>query len=102
MLALIGIGIAGFGTSVCSPTIIGMAGARAGPDRRASTISTVTTIAYLGFLLGPAALGAASDLWSLPVALGGVAGMAILVAALAPIAGRAAATQRTETASANA
>jgi MFS family permease len=87
--ALVGIGLAGLGTSVCAPTIIGMAGAWAGPERRAGAISTVTTIAYLGFLVGPAAVGAASTAWSLPVALGAVAALAILVAALAPVAGHA-------------
>ncbi|NEA35025.1 MFS transporter [Streptomyces sp. SID13031] len=92
-LALVGIAIAGLGTSVCAPTIIGMAGAWAGPERRASAISTVTTIAYLGFLLGPAAVGAASSAWSLPTALGGVAVLAVVVAVLGPVAGRAATTQ---------
>ncbi len=87
-LALIGIAVAGLGTSVCAPTIIGMAGAWAGPERRAGAISTVTTIAYLGFLLGPAAVGAASSVWSLPVALGGVAVLALLVAALGQVAAR--------------
>jgi MFS family permease len=87
-LALIGIAAAGLGTSVCAPTIIGMAGAWAGPAQRAGAISTVTTIAYLGFLLGPAAVGAASSVWSLPVALSGVAVLAVVVAVLAPVAGR--------------
>ncbi|QNE20485.1 MFS transporter [Kribbella qitaiheensis] len=93
-LALVGIGIAGLGTSVCAPTIIGMAGAWAGPERRAGAISTVTTIAYLGFLLGPAAVGAASSAWSLPVALSGVSVLAVFVAVLGPVAGRAVAEQR--------
>ncbi|MDX6261445.1 MAG: hypothetical protein QOH84_3133 [Kribbellaceae bacterium] len=88
-LALVGIAIAGLGTSVCAPTIISMAGAWAGPERRASAISTVTTIAYLGFLLGPAAVGAVSSAWSLPTALGGVAVLAVVVAVLGPVAGRA-------------
>jgi MFS family permease len=86
--ALAGIGVAGLGTSVCAPTIIGMAGAWAGPERRAGAISVVTTIAYLGFLIGPAAVGAVSSHWSLPVALGGVAVLAVVVAGLAPVAGR--------------
>jgi MFS family permease len=94
-LALVGIAIAGLGTSVCAPTIIGMAGAWAGPERRASAISTVTTIAYLGFLLGPAAVGAASSAWSLPTALGGVAVLAVIVAVLGPVAGRAGTRQPT-------
>ena len=66
-----------------------------GPERRAGAISTVTTIAYLGFLLGPAAVGAASSAGSLPVALGGVAALAVLVAALGPVAGRAQTRQTT-------
>jgi MFS family permease len=88
--ALIGIGVAGLGTSVCAPTIIGMAGAWAGPERRAGAISTVTTIAYVGFLIGPAAVGAMSSAWSLPIALGAVAAIAVVVAGLAPLAGRVA------------
>lgn len=89
-VALAGIGLAGLGTSVCAPTIIGLAGAWARPERRAAAISTVTTLAYLGFLLGPPAVGAVSGVWSLPVALGGVAALAVVVAALAPLAGHAA------------
>lgn len=93
--ALVGIGIAGLGTSVCAPTIISMAGAWAGPQRRAGAISTVTTIAYLGFLLGPAAVGAAASAWSLPAALAAVAVLAVVVAALGPVAGRAGTRQTT-------
>ncbi|WP_432876868.1 MFS transporter [Kribbella sp. CA-245084] len=88
--ALAGIAIAGAGTSVCAPTIIGMVGTWAGPVRRAGAISTVTTIAYLGFLIGPAAVGAASSTWSLRIALGAVAALALIVAALAPFAIRVA------------
>jgi len=91
--ALAGIGIAGLGTSVCAPTIIGMAGAWAGPERRAGAIAVVTTIAYLGFLIGPAAVGALSSAWSLPAALASVAVLAVVVAALAPVAGRLAGTR---------
>lgn len=89
-MALAGIAVAGLGTSVCAPTIIGMAGAWAGPERRAGAISVVTTIAYLGFLVGPAAVGAASSAWSLSIALAGVAVVAVVVAGLAPLAGQVA------------
>ncbi|MEV6267881.1 MFS transporter [Kribbella sp. NPDC051936] len=94
--ALAGIGIAGLGTSVCAPTIIGMAGAWAGPERRAGAIAVVTTIAYLGFLVGPAAVGALSSAWSLPAALASVAVLAVVVAALAPVAGGLAASPNGE------
>jgi len=69
-----------------------MAGAWAGPERRAGAIAVVTTIAYLGFLVGPAAVGALSSAWSLPAALASVAVLAVVVAALAPVAGRLAAS----------
>lgn len=92
--ALAGIGVAGLGTSVCAPTIIGMAGAWAGPERRAGAIAVVTTIAYLGFLIGPAAVGALSSAWSLPAALASVAVLAVVVGALAPVAGRLTARSR--------
>jgi MFS family permease len=53
---LVGIAVAGVGTSVCAPTIMSLAGAWAGPGRRGAAVSTVTTTAYLGFLVGPAAV----------------------------------------------
>jgi MFS family permease len=89
-LGLVGIAVAGLGSSVCAPTVISLAGAWAGPERRAAAVSTVTTVAYLGFLVGPAAVGLASSLTSLPTALAGVAAVAVLLAVLAPAARRAA------------
>jgi len=49
-------------------------------------VSTVTTVAYVGFLVGPAAVGLAASLTSLPTALAGVAAVAVLLAVLAPTA----------------
>ncbi len=85
-VGLAGIAVAGLGTSVCAPTVISLAGAWAGPEKRGAAVSTVTTVAYLGFLVGPAAVGLASSLTSLPTALTGVAGVAVLLAVLAPTA----------------
>ncbi len=82
-IGLVGIAVAGLGTSVCAPTVISLAGQWAGPDRRGAAVSTVTTIAYLGFLVGPAAVGLASSITSLSTALAGVAAVAVLLAALA-------------------
>jgi MFS family permease len=87
-LALAGVALAGLGTSVCAPTIISMAGAWAGPEARAAAVSTVTTVAYLGFLLGPPAVGLAASATTLPTALALVALLALLLAALAPLTGR--------------
>jgi MFS family permease len=78
--ALVGIGIAGLGTAVCAPTLFSLAGRSARPEHRASAVSSVTTLAYLGFVLGPAAVGLAADLTSLRAALAGVAVLAAFLA----------------------
>ncbi|HEV7452107.1 MAG TPA: MFS transporter, partial [Pseudonocardiaceae bacterium] len=57
-IGLVGIAVAGLGTSVCAPTVISLAGAWAGPERRGAAVSTVTTVAYVGFLVGPGRSGA--------------------------------------------
>jgi MFS family permease len=62
--------------------LIGIAGARAGAAARGSAVSIVTTLAYLGFLVGPAAVGLAADALSLRAAFAGVAGLAVALAAL--------------------
>jgi hypothetical protein len=82
-VALIGIAAAGLGTSICAPTLIAIAGRRARPEGRGSAVSVVTTVAYLGFLLGPASVGVAAHATTLRTALGAVAGLALLLAVLA-------------------
>jgi MFS family permease len=85
---LLGIVIAGLGTSVCAPTIISLAGAAAPPELRGAAVSTVTTIAYLGFLVGPAAVGGVASATDLQTSLTVVAGLAAVLAvvvALAPL-----------------
>jgi MFS family permease len=94
-LGLAGIVLAGAGTSVCAPTIISLAGAAAPPEYRGAAVSTVTTIAYLGFLVGPAAVGGIAGLADLPTSLTVVAGLATLLAltvALVPLPARRATT----------
>lgn len=85
-VALAGIAVAGIGTSVCAPTLLGLAGRLVGPDQRGSAVSAVTTLAYAGFLVGPAAVGLVAGATSLSTALAGVAGLAALLAVLARFA----------------
>lgn len=85
-VALAGIAVAGFGTSVCAPTVISLGGKIAALGERASAISIVTTLAYSGFLIGPALVGLTADVLSLRAALVGVAALALLLAALARVA----------------
>ena len=78
-LAILGIAISGFGTSVCAPTIISLAGAAITRLGRAAAVSTVTTFSYLGFLVGPPLVGLIADRSSLPSAMTFVAVLAALL-----------------------
>jgi hypothetical protein len=50
---------------------------------RGAAVSIVTTIAYLGFLVGPAVVGLLADATTLRASLAAAAGVALLLAALA-------------------
>jgi MFS family permease len=78
--------LAGAGTSICAPTIISLAGAATPPHQRGAAISTVTTIAYVGFLIGPAAVGGVAALTNLRASLTAVAALALALALLAALA----------------
>lgn len=80
-VAFIGIAAAGAGTAVCAPTLLGAAGRADVPLGRAAAVSTVTTLAYLGFLIGPPLVGLVSDITSLASALTLVGGLAAVLAA---------------------
>jgi MFS family permease len=82
VLALAGIVVAGAGCAVCAPTIVSLAGRAAGPHERATAIGSVTTLMYLGFLVGPAAVGGAAELGTLRSSLAGVGALGLLLAAL--------------------
>ena len=85
-LALAGIAAAGLGTAVCAPSLFSLAGRGVAADRRGSVIGTVTTLAYLGFVISPALVGLASRLTTLPIALGSVSAAALALALFAPSA----------------
>jgi predicted MFS family arabinose efflux permease len=82
-LALVGIVIAGAGISICAPILFSIAGRSADEAVRGAAVSIVTTIAYLGFLVGPAAVGLMADATTLRASLAAVAGVAVLLAVLA-------------------
>jgi predicted MFS family arabinose efflux permease len=56
--ALAGFAVAGAGIAVAAPVFFGTAGRVASPEERGGSVATVTTISYLGFLAGPALMGA--------------------------------------------
>jgi MFS family permease len=84
-IALAGIVVAGAGCSVCAPTIISIAGAAAGARERGTVIGSVTTLMYLGFLIGPAAVGGLAELATLRTSLGAVAALAFLLSLLCAV-----------------
>jgi MFS family permease len=78
-IALGGIVIAGTGCSVLAPTIVSVAGRAAAPHERATVIGSLTTLMYLGFLVGPAAVGGLAELETLRTSLAAVAALALLL-----------------------
>jgi fucose permease len=86
-LALVGVVVAGGGISICAPILFSIAGRGADEAVRGAAVSVVTTIAYLGFLVGPAAVGLLADATTLPASLACVAAVALGLAALAGRAG---------------
>jgi MFS transporter len=87
-LALAGVVLAGGGISICAPILFSLAGRGADEAVRGAAVSIVTTIAYLGFLVGPAVVGLVADATTLRASLAAVAAVALALAALASAATR--------------
>jgi MFS family permease len=73
----VGLAIGGAGVSLNAPIIFGLAGRR--PDA-ATAVATVTTIGYLGLLVGPPLVGLVAQVSSLRVSFLVLAGIAAAVA----------------------
>jgi predicted MFS family arabinose efflux permease len=87
--ALVGVVIAGGGISICAPILLSLAGSASNPGARAAAVSVVTTIAYLGFVVGPAIVGLLAEAGTLRFSLAAVAAPALALGALATTAVRA-------------
>ena len=85
-VALIGLALAGGAVSVAAPTLFALAGRTADPRRRGAAISGVAIIGYLGFLVGPALLGAVSGALGLRDAIVTVGLVAVAFAVLSGLA----------------
>jgi MFS family permease len=81
-IALAGIVVAGAGCSVCAPTLVSLAGRAAAARERATVVGSLTTLMYLGFLVGPAAVGGLAEVATLRASLGAVAGLGMLLSFL--------------------
>jgi MFS family permease len=81
--------VAGAGISICAPVLFSLAGRDAAAAVRGAAMSIVTTIAYLGFVFGPPAVGLLANATALETSLAAVAGVAVALAILAPASTRA-------------
>ena len=79
-IAIAGFAIAGAGVSVVAPALFATAGRVSGAADRGRAIASVTTIAYVGFLIGPPATGAVSAALDLRAAMLALAGVAAALA----------------------
>jgi hypothetical protein len=80
-VALGSIALTGLAISVVAPLIFGLAGRVGGQGRQASSIARVSTIAYFGFVVGPALVGGVAGAASLPIGLLVMSAAALLLAA---------------------
>jgi len=68
LLVIIGYSIAGLGIAPIIPFILSMTGKRTSPEKRVKAISSVTIIAYTGYLISPPIVGYISNIFSLNTA----------------------------------
>ena len=72
--------VGGAGISIAAPALFGAGGRLGSPEERGSALATVTTIGYLGFLVGPPIVGGLAEVAGLRTAF---AALALVAAALA-------------------
>jgi MFS family permease len=82
IVALAGLAVAAIGTSVLFPTLLSSATKDVSADRRGRATSAVGTIAYIGFLAGPAYVGFLAGAFGLRAAMIGVAALGLAFAIL--------------------
>jgi MFS family permease len=85
VVAAVGLVVAGAGTAVLFPTIVGMVSRTVAESYRGRATSIVTTVSYLGFLLGPVYVGAWADALGLRGAMVAVALLGAALFLLAPV-----------------
>ena len=81
-VAYAGLIVAGLGSAVIAPTAFAIIGRNAKPEARPHAIARATAIGYMGYFIGPPALGLVSELFGLRLSF---LGMGVLVLLLLPI-----------------
>lgn len=87
-VGLLGLGLAAAGTAVLLPVLLSVLAAHVPKRSRGAATSIFTTIAYLGFLIGPVYFGYWSEAAGLPGAMLALAGLAMTLVILSPLTRR--------------
>lgn len=82
-LALFGLVVAGSGVSLAAPALFSRAGRLAGDASRGAAVSTLTTLGYVGFVIGPPTVGLIAGLSDLRVSFSALALLAVGLAVTA-------------------
>jgi predicted MFS family arabinose efflux permease len=83
-VATLGLAVAAAGTAVLFPTLLGIVSRNVEETRRGRSTSVVTSVSYLGFLLGPVYVGLLADATGLRGAMFAVAALAAALFVLIP------------------
>jgi MFS family permease len=83
-VAALGLALAAAGTGVLFPTLVGIVSRSVDESRRGRATSVVTTVSYLGFLVGPVYVGLWADAVGLRGAMLAVAALAVALFVLTP------------------
>jgi MFS family permease len=76
--------VGGAGISIAAPALFGAGGRLATPEERGRAVATVTTIGYLGFLVGPPVVGGIAGAIGLRAAFGTLALLAVGLVLVTP------------------
>ena len=76
--------VGGAGISIAAPALFGAGGRLATPEERGRAVATVTTLGYLGFLVGPPVVGGIAGAIGLRAAFGTLALLAVGLVLVTP------------------
>jgi MFS family permease len=78
-VALAGFAVAGAGVAMVAPALFARAGRLADAQHRGAAIATLTSVGYMGFVVGPGLIGLVAQLAGLPAAIGVLAALALVL-----------------------
>jgi MFS family permease len=93
-VAVVGFFLGGAGISVAAPVLLGAAGRGASTEERGTSVASVTTISYLGFLCGPPLVGVVSGALDLRAGIALLAAIAVVTSVAASSLGNALSLRR--------